>query len=58
MNDSMKRLGKKILNNMIFQERFGWPPDCVGVIFQPQRPINKSVENTNHKKIKGDYNEV
>ena len=49
---------KKILNNMIFQERFGWPPDCVGVIFQPQRPINKSVENTNRKKIKGDYNEV
>ena len=40
----MKRLEKaaaKAVNTVINIETFGWPPACVGSIYQPARPQGK-----------------
>ena len=41
----MKKLdqfGKKIVVNMTNVGRYGWPPDCTGFIYQPERPVEKA----------------
>lgn len=58
----MKKLdqfGKKIVVNMTNGGRFGWPPDCTGFIYQPERPVEKThidtaatVENIEVKDIR------
>ncbi len=37
---------QKILNNMIDSEFYTWPPTCMGVFFQPERPQVSTAENT------------
>ncbi|MEG0485867.1 MAG: hypothetical protein RR576_10515 [Oscillospiraceae bacterium] len=29
---------KKLLSHMMHSEAFGWPPSCLGPIYQPVRP--------------------
>lgn len=35
----LKNAGKKLLSQFIIEERFGWPPSCAGIIYQPERPV-------------------
>ena len=39
MNDNgVKKAAQKLAARMIRREKFGWPPDCYGPLYQPQRP--------------------
>lgn len=29
----------KAVNSMINIEAYGWPPVCIGMIYQPERPV-------------------
>ena len=43
----MKKLDQlisKALNEVVDFEIFGWPPACIGIIYQPERP-EKPEEN-------------
>ena len=31
----LNNIGKEILNRAIVLERFGWPPSCMGGVYQP-----------------------
>lgn len=48
----LDKIGKELLSNLIIIERVGWPPDCIGFLYQPERPVdsflpedNKALEN-------------
>ena len=32
----LNNIGKEILNRAIVLERFGWPPSCMGGVYQPE----------------------
>lgn len=34
----VESLGGKTVNRLIETAKYGWPPDCVGYIYQPERP--------------------
>lgn len=34
-------IGKKLVSDMIEDIMYGWPPDCVGILYQPERPRQK-----------------
>lgn len=35
----LNNIGKEILNRAIVLERFGWPPSCMGGVYQPSVPF-------------------
>lgn len=49
----IESIAKEILSYMIDLERYGWPPSCTGIVYQPERPYaikqqtdNKSLKST------------
>lgn len=49
----IESIAKEILLYMIDLERYGWPPSCTGIVYQPERPYaikqqtdNKSLKST------------
>lgn len=36
---SIDLIAKIILEYMIDLERFGWPPTCTSILYQPERPL-------------------
>lgn len=34
----LQEMGKKIINQWIDDSEYGWPPDCAGFLYQPERP--------------------
>lgn len=36
---SIDLIAKNILEYMIDLERFGWPPTCTSILYQPERPL-------------------
>lgn len=39
---NIEKAVKRITSEIIDIERFGWPPDCVGLLYQPERPTLKA----------------
>lgn len=37
----IEQVGKKIVTQMTLDSRFGWPPECAALFYQPQRPVEK-----------------
>lgn len=37
----LERMVKKAVTSMIDIEIYGWPPVCIGMIYQPERPQKK-----------------
>ena len=37
----IEQVSKKIVTQMTLDSRFGWPPECTGLIYQPERPVEK-----------------
>lgn len=35
----------KILSDIMYPEGYGWPPSCLGVFYQPERPATQGSEN-------------
>ena len=46
----LESLGKKTVNQLIKTAKYGWPPDCVGYIYQPERPATVKAQLSNKKK--------
>lgn len=40
----LKAKGKDLLEQLMFIERIGWPPSCVGGMYQPERPVSDCFE--------------
>ena len=36
--NKLEKLGAKIISQLTIDSEYGWPPDCVGFIYQPERP--------------------
>ena len=34
-----EKLGAKVITDWTIDSEFGWPPDCTGLIYQPERPV-------------------
>ena len=49
---SIDLIAKNILEYMIDLERFGWPPTCTSILYQPERPI-ELYDKTDLQNIKG-----
>lgn len=47
--NTFKKLGKKIISEMTTNCEYGWPPDCVGFVYQPERPVNTYVKDDSDK---------
>lgn len=43
----IEQVGKKIVTQMTLDSRFGWPPECLGLFYQPERPVDKSATEQN-----------
>lgn len=39
--NKLEKLGTKIISQITVNNRYGWPPDCYGLIYQPERPVEK-----------------
>lgn len=37
--NKLERVGAKIISQLTIDSEFGWPPDCWGFIYQPERPV-------------------
>ncbi len=37
--NKLERVGAKIISQLTIDSEFGWPPDCNGFIYQPERPV-------------------
>lgn len=53
----IEQVGKKIVTQMTLDSRFGWPPECTGFLYQPERPAvdipqHTEAENRMNKKKK------
>jgi len=49
--DMMGRIIKKVITQMLDQEKRGWPPGCAGFYFQPERPQKKCNKASMNKTI-------
>jgi hypothetical protein len=36
--NKVEKLGSKVLTQLIGGSQFGWPPECGGLLYQPERP--------------------
>lgn len=39
INSTVKQGAKKLVDAMVRQELYGWPPVCWGPAYQPERPM-------------------
>ncbi len=37
-------IAKNLANAMIEQDTYGWPPECIFITYQPERPIKQAEE--------------
>lgn len=37
--NKLEKMGAKIISQLTIDSEFGWPPDCTGFIYQPERPV-------------------
>lgn len=44
--NKLDKLGAKIISQITSDSEYGWPPDCMGFIYQPERPVTET--STNH----------
>ena len=50
-NSKMKtldKIGSKLISQITGEVEFGWPPECAGLLYQPERPVpqNTMVNDT------------
>lgn len=43
----LDKIGKKVLSNIIILEQVGWPPVCVGILYQSERPVDSCIPADN-----------
>ena len=43
--NKLEKMGAKIISQITVNNRYGWPPDCLGFIYQPERPVVETSVN-------------
>ena len=43
--NKLEKMGAKIISQRTINSEFGWPPDCSGLIYQPERPVAETSVN-------------
>lgn len=43
---TLVNLAKNLANAMIEQDTYGWPPECIFITYQPERPAQQVDEVT------------
>lgn len=46
---NLEKTAAKIVNKAISIETFGWPPGCMGTLYQPERPQLKPDKKQGNK---------
>ena len=41
------KVGKAIITQWVDGSEYGWPPDCTGFVYQPERPAEKTYAEVN-----------
>ena len=41
---TIDKLISKMIADIMYPEGYGWPPSCVGIFFQPERPETQKLE--------------
>lgn len=36
-----EKIVSNVIRRIISDEEFGWPPECLGVFYQPERPVQQ-----------------
>ena len=49
-----EKLCEKIVNQLTVDGRYGWPPDCTGFLYQPERPVASAVPENNKEDAEKD----
>ncbi len=44
--NKLEKMGAKIISQLTSDSEFGWPPDCWGFIYQPERPFAETSTNS------------
>ena len=53
--NKFEKMGAKIISQITNGSEFGWPPDCMGFIYQPERPVqSKDVCDTTQEQNPAD----
>lgn len=49
--NNIEKIVKRITTDIANIERFGWPPECYGMLYQPERPTasNPTAKETQDK---------
>ena len=37
--NKLEKIGAKVISTITIGGQFGWPPDCYGIYYQPERPV-------------------
>lgn len=35
---TFEEIGKQYISSAVKKSKYGWPPVCIGLVFQPERP--------------------
>lgn len=48
---TLEALGAQIIARITIDSRYGWPPECTGILYQPERPqeYTSAQKKTEHK---------
>lgn len=55
--NKLEKMGAKIISQITIDSEFGWPPDCLGLIYQPERPTCSSNYNGTNLSNMSEQNE-
>ena len=45
------KFGRAIITQWIDDSEYGWPPDCTGFLYQPERPDAKTASNVQGNEV-------
>lgn len=37
---TFEEIGKQYISSAVRKCKYGWPPVCMGIVFQPERPVS------------------
>ena len=46
-----KKVISEVIRGITSGEEFGWPPECWGTFYQPERPVNNTGDPVDEKPI-------
>ena len=41
----IEKVAQKVMRDIVVKEKYGWPPACIGILYQPERPVGCDTHN-------------